>query len=258
MNGNVFVVTHKNYSIPSSNTYVPIIVGKIAEDNILLDNYCRDNTGDNISEKNPNYCELTALYWIWKNIDADYVGLVHYRRHFFDNIFKKNINKVVDNKEIVKHLHNVDMILPKKRNYFIETNYNHYKNAHYIKDLDEALKIIIEKYPEYQNSIDLVMSSTKGHRYNMLISKKTCFDKYADWLFDILFELEKRIDIDSYDDYQQRVYGFISERLLDIWLLENEIAIKEMNVKFIEKQNWIKKSYEFMKRKIIGGLKNDK
>lgn len=82
----IIVATHKKYQMPSDQMYIPIHVGadgkKDAEGNDLDFGYIKDNTGDNISNLNPSFCELTGLYWAWKNLDADYIGLVHYRRHF--------------------------------------------------------------------------------------------------------------------------------------------------------------------------------
>lgn len=75
----IIVATHKKYQMPDDSMYLPVQVG--AEDKPDL-GYTRDNTGENISSKNPSFCELTGLYWAWKNLNADYIGLVHYRRHF--------------------------------------------------------------------------------------------------------------------------------------------------------------------------------
>ena len=79
-NDHVYVVSHKNAKFPTESIYKPIQVGKKESFTEI-----RDNTGDNISEKNPNYCELTAAYWIWKNDKSDITGLTHYRRYFFKN-----------------------------------------------------------------------------------------------------------------------------------------------------------------------------
>ena len=78
---------------------------------------------------------------------------------------------------------------------------------------------------------------------------------YMEWLFSILFELEKRLDISSWNSYDSRVYGFVAERLLDVWIEHNQINYTEQNVSFIEKQNWIKKGGLFLKRKLFYGMK---
>ena len=75
----IIIATHKKYRMPDDEMYVPVQVGAEGKDDL---GYTRDNTGDNISSLNPQFCELTGLYWAWKNLDADYVGLAHYRRHF--------------------------------------------------------------------------------------------------------------------------------------------------------------------------------
>ena len=147
-------------------------------------------------------------------------------------------------------LSNVDVILPIKRNYWIETNYQQYVHAHHMEDLDETRKIISEKYPEYIEAYDKSMKKTTGHRFNMFIMKKELADAYCSWLFDILFELEKRLDISTYNDNDKRVFGFVAERLLDVWLDTNRVIYKDIPYIVLEKQNWIVKGLNFLLRKL--------
>ena len=84
----------------------------------------------------------------------------------------------------------------------------------------------------------------------MFIMKKDKFDAYCKWLFDILFELENRLDISDYSDNDARVFGFVSERLLDVWIETNNIPYKNLPYIFMENQNWFSKGFNFLKRKI--------
>lgn len=246
------VATHKKYWMPKDEVYLPIHVGKAGKHDL---GYIGDNTGDNISIKNPNYCELTAIYWAWKNLKADYIGLVHYRRYFTKHNFRNYEKKKQDillKSDFENILKDVDIIVPDKRKYYIETNRSHYNHAHYKKDLDETENIIKELYPEYSIAFNKVMNRTWAHMFNMFVMRKNYFDEYCEWLFTILFELEKRLDISNYTTMEARVFGFISELLLDVWLETKQIRYKEVNVSFMEKQNWIKKGTLFLKRKIVG------
>jgi hypothetical protein len=250
----ILVATHKKYQMPTEDIYLPLHVGREGKEDL---GYQGDNTGDNISIKNPNYCELTGLYWAWKNLNCEYIGLCHYRRYFTNKSliqrFLHRHNKfelILTGSEIRKLLEENDVILPTKRNYYIETVWSHYKNAHHIKDLEETKKIIEEKYPEYLDSFEKVMSETKLHLYNMFIMKKEDFNRYCKWVFDILFELEKRVDISSYDNYQKRIYGFISERLFNVWVYSRKLRLKKLPVVNIEEINWGKKIANFLLRKV--------
>lgn len=248
MNITLIVATHKKYWMPSDKMYLPVHVGKEGKSEL---GYQGDNTGDNISSKNANYCELTGLYWAWKNLDADYMGLVHYRRHFTFKGAKGNKEEcVIRSEQLKKLLEETDVILPTPRNYYIETNYSQYVHAHHAIDLDTTREIISEKYPEYLRAYDNSMKLTSGHRFNMFIMKKDKFNAYCEWLFDILFELEERLDISSYNKNDSRVFGFVSERLLDVWIETNNISYKNQPYVFMEKQNWFVKGMNFVKRKI--------
>lgn len=250
----IIIATHKKYWMPSDKIYLPLHVGREGKINL---GYQGDNTGDNISQKNANFCELTGLYWAWKNIDADYIGLVHYRRHFsYSGAKGSKENKVITYKQLKPLLEKYDILLPTPRNYYIETNYSQYIHAHHKEDLDCTKKIISEKYPEYLKAYDNSMQKTKGHRFNMFIMKKSKFREYCTWLFDILFELEKRLDISNYSKNDARVFGFVSERLLDVWIETKGYKYKDIPYVYMEKTNWLIKGTNFINRKFFN--KTDK
>lgn len=247
----IIIATHKKYWMPEDGIYLPLHVGKSGKQDI---GYIGDDTGVNISEKNPNYCELTGLYWAWKNLQADYIGLAHYRRHFIDKgVRGPKVKKVITEAKLELLLKKNDVILPVPRNYYIETNYSQYIHAHHAIDLDTTREILSESFSEYIPAYDYIMKKTTGHRFNMFIMKREILDEYCEWLFAILFELEKRLNISSYNANDSRVFGFVAERLLDVWLETNNISYMNQPVEFIEKQNWIKKGFNFIKRKITGG-----
>jgi len=249
MNSKILVATHKKYNFPDNSLYQPIHVGKsLSKHNF---GYLSDDNNDNISHKNRNFCELTALYWAWKNNyfkPYKYVGLVHYRRYFTGDLPFGRFS-ILSDSEIEKYLDRYDVILPKKRKYYIETIENHYANAHNKKDLDTLRDILLEKHPEYIDSYSKVMKQRELYLFNMFVTKKELYNEYMEWIFDILFELEKRVNITQYDQYQSRVYGFISERLLNVWLLKNQLKTKELKMINIEGENLTLKAFGLIKRK---------
>ena len=243
----IIVATHKPYWMPKDPLYVPVQVGAEGKESL---GFTPDNTGDNISIKNPNYCELTGLYWAWKNLDCEYIGLAHYRRHFTLLRGTSDRRDILTLDQARGMFNHVDVLLPTKRNYWIETNYGQYIHAHHKEDLDTTREILAERYPEYLPAYDKSMKKTTGHRFNMFIMKKELADRYCEWLFDVLFELEKRLDISSYSKNDQRVFGFVSERLLDVWLDTNQVKYKDIPYIFMEKENWLTKIVNFIMRKL--------
>ncbi len=243
----VFIAAHKPYRFAEDPMYLPLQVGCALHESFGI---VGDNTGDNISEKNANYCELTGLYWAWKNLEADYVGLCHYRRYFAGSDFGDKWDRVLTEKQAEELLQDTDVILPKKRNYYIETNYGQYIHAHHKEDLDTTREIIEEMFPDYLEAFDEHMSERKTHIFNMFIMRKDIMDSYCQWLFALLSELEKRLDISEYSVNDKRVFGFVSERMLDVWLNANGISYKELPVVSMEKQNWIVKGSRFVMRKM--------
>ncbi len=256
----VIIAAHKKYQMPTDEMYLPVHVGAADKESI---GYQRDDEGENISELNPYFCELTGLYWAWKNLNSDYIGLAHYRRHFsFHPRFKDKWDAVLKKSEIEADLGTVRVFVPKKRCYWIETLYSHYAHTHYISQLDATRKIIEERYPEYIGFFDKAVKRCWGYMFNMMIMEREKFNAYCSWLFDILFELRSRIGKEAeenLDKFQGRFYGRISEIIFNVWLEEQvknrEIKateIKEIPLIHMEDINWWKKGIAFLKAKFAG------
>ena len=238
----IFVITHKidTPHIPNED-YELLLVGSY---NKQSKDMLRDDTGDNISSKNQNYCELTGLYWMWKNCDEEILGLCHYRRFFSNSIFSKKQEKFLNKKQIEEILNEYDIILPEK-NILLKTNKDGYDCAPSSEEMDILRNIIKEKYPEYYNSFIEFDNSKFRYAYNMLITKKQTLNSYCEWLFSILEECEKVMVVDNNDTYKRRIYGFLSERLIAIWVNKNNLKIKESHVINTEKSGWSNFMYHF-------------
>lgn len=249
----VFVAAHKAYKMPKSSIYQPIFVGSDVNGETPA-GFQPDNDGVNISNKNPNYNELTAIFWAWKNSNADVKGLVHYRRYLAEKPQKK-MDGILNRTEIEKLLKEKNVILPKKRHYYVESNYSHYIHAHQQEPLDVMRVVVQELYPDYLASYDLMLKQTSAHMFNMFIMPREYFDKYAEWLFSILFEVEKRIDISNYDATEARVFGYLSELLLDVWLAQNKVTYFEVPVMYLEGQQLVAKGVNLLKRKFLPNSK---
>ena len=120
----------------------------------------------------------------------------------------------------------LDIILPEQYLLNEYNVYTHYETFHHIEDLMCCRQIISEHCPEYLPAFDEVMEWKKIFHANMMVTRKDRFDAYCAWLFDILFEAERRIDISEYDDYQKRIFGFLSERLLNVWVKHHELKVQ--------------------------------
>lgn len=243
----IIVATHKRCQMPPDDVYLPLQVGKAGQEPL---GYMGDDTGDHISEKNATFCELTGLYWAWKNLAADYKGLVHYRRCFTrGNPWFAKRQAIYRRADFEKALAGTDIIVPDRREYYIETNASHYAHAHFGHDLEILRQVIKERHSEALVAFDIVMARTGAHMFNMMVMKASRFDAYCAWLFEILFAVEQRLDISGYDSYQRRVFGFLGELLLDVWLEWAQLPYQEVNVAFMGHQNWVKKGGLFLLRK---------
>lgn len=234
----ILVCCHKPGEWLSDDVYMPIQCGKaISKYDLGIQG---DDTGDNISAKNPYYCELTALYWAWKNLkNVDYIGLCHYRRYFnfnshspfliegknvSENIFFHNNNKNIPINEAV--------VLPAHQHFLQPLIDAHIRNAGLI-NFCILEKVILKLYPEYVNSVRKIFYNTFSlPQRNMFIMKKSLFDDYAKWLFHILFEVEKYLKLSPYR-YESRVFGFMGEMLLPLYCYHNRLSINKRQLSCI-------------------------
>ncbi len=242
MNVKIIVCTHKVVDMPQHEYFFPIEAGASLHHEAMP--YVPDNTGENISSKNQHYCELTAHYWAWKNLkgQADIIGLNHYRR-FFDFNRKwqrfspdRSFTSVTDflNKQYIfpdleKLLHDYDIILPNSRNYpfCVSTQYAAW---HIVDDWRILKEVIRELSPEYIPAFETSMEHRNSYSgYNMFITKWDLFAEYSEWLFKILFEVEKRCKLSDYP-VQSRIFGYMSERLINVFCEYKKLRIKHIPV----------------------------
>lgn len=263
MDVKLIVASHKDCPVPEDGIYFPIQLG--AELNKERFGFTPDNTGDHISAKNPVFCELTGLYWAWKNLDCDWLGLVHYRRYFACPGKKKAkkstdpFSCVLNRRELEPLLKKYKIIVPAKRHYYIETVYSHYSHTFDGTQLDKAREVLSERHSEYLSAFDTVMSQRSAYVFNMFIMPRKLMEEYCTWLFDILFELEKRIDTSGMTAFEKRYAGRVSERLFNVWL-EHRLSIRAIDKKeiyelpyiYLEKIHWGKKITGFLKAKFFG------
>lgn len=254
MNIKLLVCYHKPAQLLRDSILTPIHVGRaLAKQKMdhnspdykwLMSNLIGDDTGENISNKNGTYNEMTSLYWAWKNYDKldnpDYIGLMHYRRHFvlhegeidvihfdkldeehyFDeiNYSEEKLRKLVDRCDFVAHIGKVNNV------------YNHYVENHRKEDIDLAFQILCEKYPKYKECAKGYFSNDYSNFCNMFIFKKDIFFDYCEWIFSILEEFERRVDTS-----EKRF--FISERLTGIYIYrlmrKKELKYKVIPISFI-------------------------
>lgn len=241
----IYIATHKKVELPELEDYVALQVGAEGKEDY---GYVRDNTGDSISDKNPNYCELTGLYWIWKNSHEKYKGLVHYRRFFGQSNMSSDLRKIYTHRQLVGFLSDADIVLP-----YIEYFKQNARDEIMVKccttEIFEQLEQVMEeKYPQYMRTFTEYFENNRSTLFNMMFCKSTLFDSYCEWLFDILFELEKRVDLNVLNDYQKRLYGFLSERLLNVWVNKNNLRKK--NVPVIQTEITKKEMLTLVRRRI--------
>lgn len=219
MSVKIFAMTHKKFVPPPDGMYVPLQVGRACHQPL---GYAGDDTGDHISELNAYFSELTGVYWLWKNYrDADILGVCHYRRYFITED-----GRLYGQQDIEKLLSCHDMIVTKKLELRM-SYYDGFAATHDEKDLVETERVVAEKYPDYAPLFHEMVHKKYTYFANMMICRKPLYDAYCSWLFDILCEVRRRIDTTGYDNYRKRVYGFLSEFLLTVWIARNQLNVYE-------------------------------
>ena len=246
----IFIVTHKQFNKPAYDGYYSLGVGD-NQNNIVTDFH--DNTGDNITSKNKSFCELTALYWINKNIDCKTVGLVHYRRYFGKSILSSKPEDIYTYQKMLQLLDGSDIVLPYVECYKLNAREEILSQC-CTEEIYEQLEMVIDKfYPEYRADFDKFFAGNKAVLFNMIFCKAEVFDDYCQWLFDVLFELEKSVDLSVLNAYQQRLYGFLAERLLNVWIMHNKLNVVNTPVINVEMSGF--KKVRLIRRRITNRIR---
>lgn len=252
----ILVTYHKKDALLANEVFTPIHAGRSlskvgdADYDWLMENCIGDNEGENISDKNKTYNEMTSIYWAWKNYDKlgnpDYIGHVHYRRHL---AFFESDRSVIDVGDITDdYLENVlnysterlqklcreyDLIVPKVQ--YRRSAYEHYKRNFQIEELDAAIYAIRELFPEYEKCADMYLDGTELYFCNLFIMKRELFFKYCNFVFTILRKIEDLVDMSG-----KRMY--VSEWLTGIFILkckQDGVTVKELATVMAEKKDKI-------------------
>lgn len=224
----MYVMTHKPFKHPDLDGFFPLQVGSALHEDL---GYIRDDTGDNISDLNPYYSELTGQYWLWKNErKIQNIGCCHYRRYFIND--KKDFLSIHELEDILEHTDILAARLEDPR-----TWRELYGAGHNINDLFSLGEVIKEREPESYDVFERLLDSHFICFGNMYAMSKTIFDEYMEWLFGILTETGERIDFSSYDNYEKRVFGLLSENLIQIFSLTRGYGMASGRVSIIAEKS---------------------
>lgn len=222
----ILVCCHKpDPGIRTEEPYLPVQLGKANHPELDL-GFTGDDAGENISNRDGAWSELTGIYWGWKNLgDVDYLGVCHYRR-YFDIDFKKH--------PVEELLKGRDMVVAKKPKQLSKAE--RLKNLVYFTSLEDTylfIDTILALYPEIEPMvIKYFCNSRESYSHNMFIARKELYDEYCAFMFPILFELEKRLKNCGYWR-TKRAMGYFGE-----WCLGLFIFWKGLKVRRIPVTNW--------------------
>lgn len=215
----IYVVNHQDSQPLREAPYRLLRVNSSSDMDDFNPDVSYDSQGESIAYKNFAYCELTGLYWIWKNTSHHVVGLMHYRRF----LAAPGTDRPLSERDIEAALRHYDCLVPRPAPLSCSLA-EHYCFCHVSTDL-VALREVMDSQPEkYRLAFSEAMNSSMIIPCNIMIAKRVLFDEYCEWLFSVLEECEKRIDLfKGRDAYQMRVFGFLAERLLLVWLIANDV-----------------------------------
>lgn len=257
----LFVCCHQPKEVPRHPLLIPIQAGAALADR-HFPGFFHDDTGDHISAKNRSYCELTAQYWVWKNVAADYYGFFHYRRYLYPDVRAKlayqieleptlNLLDKLDYGKFADLIQQYDLIFPKGENMYLPVR-EHYASApfHHRKDLELMEQIVQEKHPEMTEAVEIYLSDTICYFGNIYIMYCKVFDDYCAWLFPLLEEFDRRVGISRYSVPEQRVDGYLAERLLGVYLTFWNDKLKTLGLPRVHFYS----GGEYIWRKILNGF----
>lgn len=253
----LYTVTHKPFFMPAHEYLRRVWVGNNKPAGPAKD--LRDDTGENISHLNEFFCELTVLYWVWKNIKmqpGDLWGLCHYRRFFTDKSRPLSfstfpLNRQASEKEILHYVHasldntiisklqGNDVLLTYPVNVSLKRKvhisiYEQYLLEHSKEEWELLQTVIEEKYPVYIPSLLALSQQTRMCVGNMMIARPAIWNDYLPWLFDILMEVHRRMKYTG-DTYQRRAVAFIAERLMNLYVQHNRLTTAHMQLVVFDK-----------------------
>ena len=215
----IYVVSHKPCSIPSDDMLTPIHVGRAVSPYKDEMSWMQgDNTGDNISSKNGSYCEMTAHYWIWKNVhDTEYVGVCHYRRFFGIDLSENNIKDVMADADVM-------LVEP---SWHIDSVYSYFAKFMGAENMTILSMVMKKRCLEYFVTLEKICDGIKFHPFNMLLCRKGLFDDYCQWMFAILEECEKYIKPAPYTN-ARRALAYMAELLTGVYFIYRQLRIKSV------------------------------
>lgn len=221
----IYVAAHKPCKEPLPADYAYIQVNAAANPPFAALN---DATGENISAKNPYYCELTAIYWVWKNDKTHKtVGLAHYRRFLTENKFSSSVKHYLRAETAEKLLKRYDFIATKLYRTRCTVEEHLLENVRK-GDLGLLRESVARVCPDYLPAYDAVLAGHESYLLNMFVCKKPLWDQYCEWLFPLLSDLETAVDMTGYSVQEQRLYGYLAERLFTVYVRKNHFRVKSL------------------------------